>query len=159
MLINRTIILLAAAIFLIFDVYDLASAGGTTTENNSNVDFQQTQPKDSQSPIAEILSINNNSSQIASRCSPAIYGDRVVWEIIRNEGSNNDIYMYNVSTSKETQITTSGKANYPAIYEDKVVWTDYRNENNHIYMCNLCWKRDSDWQRINQSGLKSMVIG
>ncbi len=28
MLINRTIILLAAAIFLIFDVYDLASAGG-----------------------------------------------------------------------------------------------------------------------------------
>lgn len=82
MLINRTIILLAAAIFLIFDVYDLASAGGTTTENNSNVDFQQTQPKDSQSPIAEILSINNNSSQIASRCSPAIYGDRVVsWQL------------------------------------------------------------------------------
>ncbi|MDO5841585.1 MAG: hypothetical protein Q4Q27_15880, partial [Methanosarcina mazei] len=143
MLINRTIILLAAAIFLIFDVYDLASAGGTTTENNSNVDFQQTQPKDSQSPIAEILSINNNSSQIASRCSPAIYGDRVVWEIIRNEGSNNDIYMYNVSTSKETQITTSGKANYPAIYEDKVVWTDYRNENNHIYMYNLSAERET----------------
>nr|WP_279379351.1 hypothetical protein [Methanosarcina mazei] len=72
-----------------------------------------------------------------------MYGDRVVWEIIRNEGSNNDIYMYNVSTSKETQITTSGKANYPAIYEDKVVWTDYRNENNHIYMYNLSAERET----------------
>lgn len=37
--------------------------------------------------------------------SPDIYGDRIVW--IDNSYGKNDIYMYNLSTSKETQITTS----------------------------------------------------
>ena len=33
-----------------------------------------------------------------------------------------DMYMYDLSTKKETQITTSGDAIHPAIYEDKIAW-------------------------------------
>ncbi|MGB9938910.1 NosD domain-containing protein [Methanosarcina sp.] len=67
---------------------------------------------------------------------PAIYNGRIVWEDGRN--GNPDIYMYDLSTSKETQITTSKSYGlYPAIYGDKVVWMDHRNGNGDIYMYNI----------------------
>ena len=45
--------------------------------------------------------VSNESEQ----GSPAIYGNRIVWEDYRN--GNWDIYMYDLSTKKETQITTN----------------------------------------------------
>ena len=64
---------------------------------------------------------------------PEIYGNRIVWTDGRNGGSreygyyvgNWDIYMYDISTQKETQITTntSTQAN-PSIYGDRIVYED-----------------------------------
>ena len=51
---------------------------------------------------------------------------------------NSDIYMYDLSTGKETQITTNQAAqNPPSIYDDKIVWQDKRNEGWDIYMYDL----------------------
>ncbi|HII80393.1 MAG TPA: cell surface protein, partial [Methanosarcina sp.] len=59
---------------------------------------------------------------------PAIYEDRIVWQDNRN--GNWDIYMYNLSTSTETQITTNQSNQWnPAIYGDRIVWGDDRNSN------------------------------
>ncbi|AKB36590.1 cell surface protein [Methanosarcina siciliae C2J] len=78
---------------------------------------------------------------------PAIYGDIIVWSDGRNrEGLENyrdskgnwDIYMYNLSTSKETRITTNESSQIdPSIYGNKIVWTDSRNGKWDIYMYDL----------------------
>src|SRR5665647_136723 len=78
---------------------------------------------------------------------PVIYGDKIVWQDNRNGGSldesweptgNWDIYMYDLSTHKEIQITTNGSNQiHPDIYGDKIVWEDNRNGNRNIYMYDL----------------------
>lgn len=68
--------------------------------------------------------------------SPAIYGDKIVWQDNRNVSW--DIYMYDLTTGTETRLTTDPKSQgNPAIYGDKVVWEDYRNLNWDIYMYEL----------------------
>ncbi|WP_229396073.1 NosD domain-containing protein [Methanosarcina sp. DH1] len=79
---------------------------------------------------------------------PEIYGDRIVWQEFRSTGSpdvldRTDIHMYNLSASKETQITNSGKAFYPDIYGDRIVWTDTRNGNGDIYMYDLSTSKET----------------
>ncbi|RPJ75890.1 MAG: PKD domain-containing protein, partial [Alphaproteobacteria bacterium] len=73
--------------------------------------------------------------------SPAIYGNRIVWQDGRNE--KHDIYMYDLTTMNETWISTSGFAYDPDICEDKIVWEDARAQTSNdpdrsdIYMYNL----------------------
>jgi TolB protein len=50
---------------------------------------------------------------------PAIYEDKIVWHNSRN--GNDDIYMYNLSTSKETQITINASAYNPKIHKDRII--------------------------------------
>ena len=82
-----------------------------------------------------------------------IYGDRIVWMNNHKEGSSSDgkvgyysdhftgnwdIYMYNLSTSTETQITTNKLTQWqPAIYDDRIMWMDNRNDNWDIYVCTV----------------------
>ena len=77
---------------------------------------------------------------------PKIYGNRIVWMDSRNGGSwnnwppdgNFDIYMYDLSTSRETQITNNeAYQGDPEIYDNRIVWTDGRNGNQNIYMFTL----------------------
>ena len=93
------------------------------------------------------LSTRSESSQMF----PAIYEDRIVWMDDRNGGSGNywnltgnwDIYMYDLSTHKETQITTDESMQMrPAIYGDNMVWLDNRNGNWDIYGYNLTTSRE-----------------
>jgi beta propeller repeat protein len=59
-----------------------------------------------------------------------------VWGDYRN--GNYDLYMYDISTSEETQITTNESNQlWPDIYGDVIVWMDNRNENLDIYMFTL----------------------
>ncbi|MCC4770064.1 hypothetical protein FXV91_07580 [Methanosarcina sp. DH2] len=72
----------------------------------------------------------SNKTKIADGVSNhlVIYKDRIVWAI-------NNIYMYNLSTSTEIQISTNASyQDYPAIYEDTIVWTDARKGNLDIHM-------------------------
>ncbi|ODS36637.1 hypothetical protein BEH94_11645 [Candidatus Altiarchaeales archaeon WOR_SM1_SCG] len=91
----------------------------------------------------------------ANQISPAIYDDKIVWQDCRNgeyhymysiwkyDCDNWDIYLYDLSTKKEKQITTNKMSqSYPTIYDDKIVWQDYRNGNWDIYLYDLSTKKE-----------------
>lgn len=87
--------------------------------------------------------------------SPAIYGDKIVWADLRNNvidwrstgdwnNIKSDIYIYDLSTFRETRITTSGVALNPDIYDDRIVWADNRSGNgSDIYMYDLSTSRET----------------
>ncbi|AAM05145.1 NosD domain-containing protein [Methanosarcina acetivorans] len=92
--------------------------------------------------------ITTDNSHYNLNTVPAIYGDRIVWQEYRSTSSpsvldRSDIHMYDLSTSKEIQITNSGKAFYPDIYGDRIVWTDTRNGNGDIYMYDLSASKET----------------
>ena len=98
------------------------------------------------------------TTSTSSQLNPAIYGERIVWQDGRNGGNeeywnptgNWDIYMYDVSTSTETQITTSESCQInPAIYGDKIVWQDDRDGKSDIYMYDLSTQQET---QISTSG-------
>ncbi len=79
---------------------------------------------------------------------PVIYGNKIVWADCRSEDGNWDIYMYDLSTSKETRITTnSSDQYYPDIYSNRIIWQDMRNDdinaNSDIYMYNLSTSKET----------------
>ncbi|KKG12444.1 hypothetical protein EO98_03250 [Methanosarcina sp. 2.H.T.1A.6] len=72
---------------------------------------------------------------------PVIYNDMVVWQDNRN--GNDDIYMYDISTSNEIQVTAnSSDQSWPDIYGDRIVWMDKRHGNTTIYMYNLSTSKE-----------------
>ncbi|MGB9929498.1 MAG: PKD domain-containing protein, partial [Methanosarcina sp.] len=90
---------------------------------------------------------------------PRIQGNRIVWMDGRNGGNlegdiwpvgNWDIYMYDIATSKEYQITTNNSLQAePDIYKDRIVWRDHRNmgenpyEHIQVYMYNISTSTES----------------
>ena len=89
--------------------------------------------KDSTIPV-----ITNPASQI----NPAISGNRIVWQDYRN--GNWDIYMYDLSTKTEKQITTnSANQTNPTIDGDNIVYADNRNAYGDIYIYDLSTKKES----------------
>lgn len=87
--------------------------------------------------------------------APVIYGDRIVWQDSRNSDftkGRGDVYMYNLSTEKESRISYSGQSSLgssPAIYGDRIVWQDHRNGKYNIYMYNLSTQKET---QITTSG-------
>jgi beta propeller repeat protein len=86
--------------------------------------------------------------------NPSIYGDRIVWADGRNGGSLNewgmpfgnwDIYMYNISTRKEIQITTNTSTQAaPCISGNRIVWEDDREwGGNQIGMYDLSTHKET----------------
>jgi len=99
-------------------------------------------------------SLTINETRITTSGSaedPEIYGDTIVWQ--DNRSGNWDIYMYDLSTKKETQITTNKSAQTnPVVYGNKVVWLDMRNGENpdeffwggqDVYMYDLSTKKET----------------
>ena len=129
-------------------VHTFSEAGNYTvklTVSNEN-------GKNSTSAIIEVLKIPEplpiRITTSGSAYNPAIYGDRIVWTG-RHDDYEEDIYMYDISTSTETRITTSGSADNPAIYGDRIVWGDWRTENWDIYLYDLSTSTET---RITTSG-------
>ena len=106
--------------------------------------------------LTEYQITTNNSNQTM----PSIYGDKIVF--LDDRSGWNNIYMYDLSTSKEAQITTSeSKKEYPAIFEDKIVWQEYSNNTNtrdksDIHMYNLSTSKEI--QVTNSGGARNPVI-
>jgi beta propeller repeat protein len=72
---------------------------------------------------------------------PSISGNKIVWEDYR--GRSYDIYLYDLDTKTEKQITNDSYGQYdPSISGNKIVWGDYRNYNSNIYMYDLDTKTE-----------------
>lgn len=68
--------------------------------------------------------------------NPEIFGNKIVWQEKHN--GNFDIYMYDLSTTKETKITTNSSDSInPVISGNNIVWQDNRNGNWNIYAYDL----------------------
>lgn len=132
------------------------------TTDNGNLTLQEVLSSNSDIYMYNISS--GEETQVTNNTSwqegPAIHEDRIVWADMRNADLtsdnwlewNVDIYMYNITTGEETQVTTDGSNQFlPAIYGDRIVWEDYRNHdtmtdtdaslevvwNSDIYMYNI----------------------
>jgi beta propeller repeat protein len=81
------------------------------------------------------ISDHNNPIELmicSNACNPAISGNIVVWQDVRN--GNWDIYGYDISTHTEFQITdNTADQEYPDISGHTVVWVDKRNGHKDIY--------------------------
>jgi len=107
-----------------------------------NLSVVTTNPTTGSSKLEVITGTN------ARPLNPAIYKDKVVWQDYRN--GKPDIYMYDLTTKKETRITslTNSEQINPAIYGDKIVWQDNRNQHNNkphwdIYMYDMGQKKET----------------
>ena len=96
----------------------------------------------------------NGSDQM----EPTVYEDKIIWIDGRSQNLDNfsiwgnfDIWMYNLSTREETQVTTSESCkHHPRVFDDKIVWHDSRNNYNFdIYMYDLSTSIES---QITNSG-------
>ena len=106
------------------------------TDGDGVDDIMDLFPLDTTEQADSDKEIQTIGSQGRSRTNASAYGDYVVWEDNRNGVDN--IYLYRVSTSTETQLTPDGSSQRnPSIYGNKVVWEDYRDGNEpEIYMYN-----------------------
>jgi beta propeller repeat protein len=81
--------------------------------------------------------------------NPAIYGNKVVYPDFRS-GSDN-IYMYDLSIKKETQLTKNGAVD-PAIYGNKILYINSTG----IYMYDLSTHKET---KIRNSGAGLQIYG
>ncbi|MDR7667108.1 NosD domain-containing protein [Methanosarcina sp. Z-7115] len=98
--------------------------------------------------LRETQITTNKSNQV----KPAIYGDKIVFLDNRNRWEYYNIYIYDLSTSRETQISTEvSHYDYdirPVIYDDRIVWKAHRNnngtwENSGIRVYNLSTSKET----------------
>lgn len=79
----------------------------------------------------------------ANQRRPAVFGSLIVYEDDRNGTYDNDgyhpnydLYLFDLNTGVETQITDDpGHQRKPDIFGTRVVWEDFRNGNADVYTC------------------------
>ena len=90
------------------------------------------------------------TSDVAHQTSPVIYQNKIIYQDSRNEkqfsgyGKGNwDIYMHDISTGQERQITSNVNPQIaPHAYEDKIVWCDARNDRPDVYLYDLSTEQE-----------------
>ncbi len=89
----------------------------------------------------KIIQITNNT---LDEKDPYIYKNKIVWSDNRNGKRNYDIYLYDLDTKKETQITSQQDTVEfkPAMYEDYIVYIKTVNSKNYIHLYNIKTKED-----------------
>jgi beta propeller repeat protein len=120
--------------------------------NNQNLDLLSIFTDSDESKVQKVIKkLTSREISIATYESdeyepPAIYGNKVIWADRSNANLNSNlhspgIYLYDVSTSAETMVTTGftydGSCLLPAIYENTIVWQDGRSGDSDIYMYDL----------------------
>ncbi len=123
----------------------LGSAGASGAQNNTapiavsgnSTDYNTSTERESSTrgrgDLPEELPVCTASRDQAY---PKIYNNRIVWQDERN--GDWDIYLYDLSIGKETQITKDpSDQRDPAIYGNKIVWQDERNGAWDIYMYDI----------------------
>jgi len=77
----------------------------------------------------------------SDKLNPDISGELMVYQGINYldfPNHNYDIYLYDLTTGQETQITTDlSNQRSPAISGNLIVWEDFRNDNRDIYLYDL----------------------
>ncbi len=77
----------------------------------------------------------------ADQFGPVISGGRIVWQ--DNRGGSWDIYLYDLVTKREWQITTNPMdQRWAFISGDRVIWQDDRNGNLDIYLYDFVTKEE-----------------
>ena len=90
-------------------------------------------------PTIEIIQITTDP---AGQFMPVIYDDIIVWQDWRYGGS--DIYMYDLSTGKETRVTNVTRyRGPPAIYGNIIAWEQGSYKNPDIYMYDISTGQES----------------
>ena len=79
----------------------------------------------------------------SAKYCPDIWGDRIVWgDFIENcDGFEANIYIYDLSTKQEIQITSDYMDEvYPVIYGNRIVWQGYSIDREiwDIYTATIC---------------------
>jgi TolB protein len=121
--------------------------------NNQNLDLFSIVTGSDKSKVQKLIkSLTSREISITTYESdeyepPAIYGNKLVWADRRSASLdshnlyNLGLYLYDVSSSVETMITTGfvsdGSYLLPVIYENRIVWQDGRNGNSDIYMYDI----------------------
>jgi beta propeller repeat protein/parallel beta-helix repeat protein len=122
---------------------------GTYTVNltvkNENGTFSRLYPIISSDKPQYTLTEAQITTNKSNQTMPAIYGDKIVFFDDRSGWNRYNCYMFDLSTSREIQITTNNSYynTGPAIYGDRIVWQEYRGtspnvlDRSDIHMYNL----------------------
>ena len=105
--------------------------------------------------------------------NPSIYENKIVWVVWEdswcngtiidknnNSISRDSICIYDLSTKKETRISTGGRTYNPVIYGDRIIWHDSHNSDftkgtGEVYMYNFSTEKESRISYSEQSSLGS----
>ncbi|WP_292389780.1 PKD domain-containing protein [Methanosarcina sp. UBA5] len=146
---------------------DITSGAGDSSDDKALSDELSIEGKSTVMESVQPASLKITEKRIttdeADSRYPAIYGNTIVWEDCRSEDRNWDIYMYNLSTSKETRITAnSSDQYYPDVYGNRIVWEDWRNDDTNsncdIYMYDLSTSKETPLITNDDSGQRCPAI-
>jgi beta propeller repeat protein len=107
------------------------------TVSNANGTFSRLYPIIASDRPRYTLKEAQITTNKSNQTIPAVYGDKIVFFDDRSGRGRYNIYMHDLSTSRETQITTNN-SHYnpntgPAIYGDRIVWQEYDRPDIHMY--------------------------
>ncbi len=81
---------------------------------------------------------NASNDGIDNQFNAAIDGDRIVWREQSETTFQKDLFVFDLGTSSETQITDNSTNEFPpAISGDRIVWHDDRSGNRDIFMFDM----------------------
>jgi len=125
---------------------EISSGAGDPSDDQILSDELSTEESDTanesiQPAAAPKITEKRITTNAAEQYSPVIYGNKIAWYDNRN--GNWDIYIYDLSTKKETSTLNKSDQYSPDIYSNNIVWTDTRNGKTEIYLEDLSTKKQT----------------
>jgi len=122
------------------DPSDISSGTGNSSDDKLVLSELSTEginiATESIQPAALKITETRITTSKSEQSDPVIYGGKIAWTDSRNEKS--DVYLYDLSTKKQTKITNSGHAFFSTMYGNKILWQDWSDsENGSVYIQDL----------------------